>query len=138
MVKDKYHDHVRMALETDGWTITHDPYKIPMGGRNAYIDLGAERLLIGAERGSEKIAVEVKTFGGLSDLHDFQQATGQFMLYLFSLQEEEPERILFLAVPSAFYNRFFQDFFFQRFAQTFHIHLIVFDEQKRQIITWIK
>ena len=25
---DIYHDTVRHALESDGWTITHDPYKI--------------------------------------------------------------------------------------------------------------
>ena len=26
MAKDLYHDAVKAALETDGWTITHDPY----------------------------------------------------------------------------------------------------------------
>ncbi|MGH9840625.1 MAG: element excision factor XisH family protein [Blastocatellia bacterium] len=24
--KDLYHDHVRKALENDGWTVTDDPY----------------------------------------------------------------------------------------------------------------
>jgi hypothetical protein len=60
MAKDKYHNHVRIALENDGWTITHDPYKIMIGRRRGYIDLGAE--LIGAERETEKIAVEIKSF----------------------------------------------------------------------------
>lgn len=55
MAKDKYHDHVRTALENDGWIITHDPYKIMIGRRRGYIDLGAE--LIGAEKDAEKIAV---------------------------------------------------------------------------------
>ena len=48
MAKDKYHAHVRSALENDGWTITHDPYKVMIGRRRGYIDLGAE--LIAAEK----------------------------------------------------------------------------------------
>lgn len=66
MAKDRFHDHVRTALENDGWMITHDPYKILIGRRKGYIDLGAE--LIGAEKELEKIAVEIKSFLGLSDL----------------------------------------------------------------------
>lgn len=78
MAKDKYHDLVRLALENDGWTITNDPLRIPIGRRKAYIDLGAERLIIGASKGTEKIAVEIKTFAGASDIQDFDQAIGQF------------------------------------------------------------
>lgn len=56
MAKDKFHAHVRAALEKDGWVITHDPYKLMIGRRKDYVDLGAE--LIGAEREAEKIAVK--------------------------------------------------------------------------------
>ena len=31
MAKDKYHDLVKTSLENDGWTITHDPFKIKIG-----------------------------------------------------------------------------------------------------------
>lgn len=61
MAKDKYHDAVKNALVKDGWTITHDPYRISFGIERVYVDLGAERMLA-AERGKEKIAVEIKTF----------------------------------------------------------------------------
>ena len=54
--KDLYHDTVRIALEKEGWIITHDPYFVRLGKRRGFIDLGAE--MIGAERGIEKIAVE--------------------------------------------------------------------------------
>ena len=64
MTKDKYHDQVRTALEKDGWMITHDPYFIRIGRRRGFIDLGAARVIIGAERDNHKIAVEIKTFGG--------------------------------------------------------------------------
>jgi XisH protein len=60
--KDRYHDTVKNALIKDGWTITHDPLRIRLArGKNLFVDLGAERLLA-AERGTEKIAVEVKSF----------------------------------------------------------------------------
>jgi hypothetical protein len=106
MAKDKYHEQVRLALEKDGWTITDDPYQLLMGTRRTYVDLGAERLLIGAERGKEKIAVEIKTFMGGSDLQDFDQAVGQFLRYRSALQKEEPDRKLYLAMPFVFYERF--------------------------------
>ena len=43
-------------MEKEGWAITHDPYFIRLGKRKGFIDLGAE--IIGAERGTERIAVE--------------------------------------------------------------------------------
>jgi XisH protein len=42
---------------------------------NAAIDLGAEKL-IAAERGSEKIAVEIKSFSGASFINDLENAWG--------------------------------------------------------------
>ena len=56
------HTAVIQALQADGWTITHDPLLIPYGDRRLFIDLGAERVSIGAERGSERIAVEISSF----------------------------------------------------------------------------
>ena len=59
--RDKYHDEVKNALLKDGWTVTHDPYIIDYEDVTVYADLGAERL-IAAERGSQKIVVEIKSF----------------------------------------------------------------------------
>jgi len=58
--KDIYHDVVCDALDNDGWTITHDPLEFRIGVL-LRIDLGAEKI-IRAEKGSTKIAVEVKSF----------------------------------------------------------------------------
>ena len=63
--KDIFHDAVKHALEKDGWIITHDSLFISFGGVNMYVDLGAE-MIIAANRGNEKIAVEVKSFVGPS------------------------------------------------------------------------
>lgn len=59
--KDRFHQVVKTALTKDGWNVTHDPLQIKVGGVDMEIDLGAERLLA-AERGNEKVAVEVKSF----------------------------------------------------------------------------
>ena len=61
MAKDLIHDVVKKALIADGWTITHDPYYLKANPHTLKIDLGAERL-IAAEKGTEKIAVEIKSF----------------------------------------------------------------------------
>ena len=63
------------------------------------VDLGAERLLA-AEKGEEKIAVEIKSFRGASDIHDLEVAVGQYVLYRSLLTRFEPDRRLFLeAIP---------------------------------------
>ncbi|MBO0615034.1 element excision factor XisH family protein [Thiothrix fructosivorans] len=58
--RDKYHETVKQALMREGWAITHDPYMFKTDPKLA-TDLGAERLLA-AERGYERIAVEIKSF----------------------------------------------------------------------------
>ncbi len=73
--RDLYHNAVVNALVKDGWSITHDPYTLSIGFRDVYIDLGAERV-IAAERGRDKIAVEIKTFQGASDIRDLEIAIG--------------------------------------------------------------
>ena len=73
--KDLYHDTVKTALIKDGWTITDDPLSIEVGGRDLFVDFGAEKLLI-AQRRNQKIAVEVKSFISPSPISDFEQALG--------------------------------------------------------------
>lgn len=75
--RDVYHDVVVQALIADGWIITDDPLYLAYGGRNLYVDLGAERDTIAAEKDSQKIAVEIKSFLSLSPIRDLQEAVGQ-------------------------------------------------------------
>lgn len=138
MAKDKFHDLVRQALENEGWIITDDPYQVPMGGRKAYIDLGAERWLIGAQRDNVKIAVEIKTFSGVSDLQDLDQATGQFLRYRLALDKQEPDRKLYLAIPAIFFDRFFQETFFLELLEVTDISVLIYDEFNPIIKKWIR
>jgi hypothetical protein len=55
--RDLYHDAVVQALIKDDWEITHDPLLLSYGGKDLYVDLGAERVTIAAQRGKQKIAV---------------------------------------------------------------------------------
>ncbi len=65
MARDHYHQLVKQALTADGWTITDDPLYLDLASTTLEVDLGAERL-IAAEKGKEKIAVEIKSFLGNS------------------------------------------------------------------------
>ena len=77
---DHYHSQVRSALVKDGWVITDDPLTLEFDERKLYIDFGAERLLA-AERGAEKIAVEIKASRGPSPVADLEKTIGQYGLY---------------------------------------------------------
>lgn len=132
---DKFHAEVRKALEKDGWVITHDPYALSFGNKRLYVDLGAETLL-SAEKGTQKIAVEIKTFTGASDVHDLQQAVGQYVVYQQVLLETEPERQLFLAVPTYAADTIFSVELGQLLINRKLISLIVFDPAKEEIIQW--
>jgi hypothetical protein len=109
-----------------------------LGRRRGYIDLGAEKEVIAAEKQGEKIAVEIKSFVGHSDLDDFEDALGQFMLYWRALRQKEPDRVLFLAVPEGFYKRFFDDSFFVETAQEFNVKMVIYNEKIAVIKQWIK
>jgi hypothetical protein len=74
--RDIYHDAVKNALIKDGWTITDDPLHLRWGLKDLYVDLGAEKLFA-AEKEGRKIAVEVKSFIGASEIYDLENALGQ-------------------------------------------------------------
>lgn len=133
-MKDFYHETVKKALTDDGWVITHDPYFVQMGKLKGFIDLGAE--LLAAEKEAEKIAVEIKNFVGLSDLNEFKEALGQYLLYKLALSKKEPERTLFLAIPNTFYQDFFEDAFFKEILELYTLKIVTFDEINAKIVIW--
>lgn len=133
--RDIFHNAVKNALQKEQWVITHDPLSIDIGGVEMYIDLGAEKL-IAAEKEGKKIAVEIKSFLGGSAISDFHVALGQFMNYRLALMKEEPDRILYLAVPSDTYNSFFNLEFIQLVIQQYQLKLIIYDSVNEVIVKW--
>lgn len=136
MARDLFHDLVKAALETEGWSITDDPYEVRLDRSKFQIDLAAERM-IAAEKDRTKIAVEIKSFLSPSVVTDFYAALGQFLSYRLVLQEVEPQRILYLAVPWDSYNRFFQSKFAQLAVLEYQLKLIIYDSEKGGIVKWI-
>ncbi|MEB3214704.1 MAG: element excision factor XisH family protein [Nostocales cyanobacterium 94392] len=135
--KDIFHDTVKRALEKEGWFVTDEQFFIRSGGVEIYIDIGAEKL-IAAERSGEKIAIEVKSFLGYSTISEFHLAVGQFINYRSILEEEEPGRILYLAIPIDVYETFFQLPFTQKIITRNQISLIVYEQEEEVITKWLK
>ncbi len=136
MARDTFHNAVKNALEKQQWTITADPLRINFGDVEFEVDLAAERLLA-ADRGDEKIAVEIKSFLRSSAVTDFYAALGQFLSYRLALTETEPDRLLYLAVPVDAYQNFFQLAFSQAAVRQYQVKLIVYDASKSEIVQWI-
>lgn len=134
--KDFYHNTVRNALVKDQWTITHDPLTLKLGKKDFYVDLGANQLLA-AEKVDRKIAVEIKSFTGRSDIDDLEKALGQYVLYQDILAELEPERVLYLAVPSNVSEDLFEEPIGKLLLKNRRLKLISFDPKQEVIKQWI-
>ena len=135
--KDSFHNSVRNALEKDGWTVTHDPLTIRLEDVKFYVDLAAEKII---ETGGEtrKVAIEVKVFGGLSFLNEFEKAVGQYLIYRQFLGELFPERILFLAVSNDVFEESFALPTIKAVVAKQEIKLLVFNPELEEITKWIE
>ncbi len=135
--RDLLHQTARAALEREGWVVTHDPLPLRFGARRLFVDLGAEAP-IAAEKGGRKIAVEVKSFLGDSEMRDLEQALGQYALYRFLLDRDDPERALFLAVSGEVFVRLFDDADGRDLVAAQGVRLLVFDATKGVVTQWIE
>ena len=135
--RDDLHYPVRRALEKDGWTITGDPLELKLMGEKLRADLGAEQSLAAQKEGS-KIAVEIKDFSGDSPISDLERAMGQLQLYQWALDENQPERELFLVVSKQVYNKLFRRPLFRMVVERNRINLVIFDSSQEVILQWIK
>lgn len=134
--RDLYHDTVKNALIKDGWTITHDPFRIQYKGDTLYADLGAEKP-IAAQRGNLKIVIEVKVFNAPSPFTELERALGQYILYRTLMATAYPEYELFLAVPEDAYADFFQRAAVRDTIASQHVHLVIFNPDQEAITQWI-
>lgn len=133
--KDIFHQSVCIAIKKDGWNITHDPLYLKANDVEFYIELGAERL-IAAEKAGKKIAIEIKSFLGASEVNDFHIALGQVLNYRLALKQEEPDRIIYLAIAQDTYEDFFSRQFIQDAVAEYHIKLLIFDPVKQELVLW--
>src|ERR1051325_5819576 len=127
--KDVFHDTVKSALVKDGWIITHDPYPIEYNRETLYVDLGAEAP-IAAERNGRKIAVEIKSFLGKSGITDLYHALGQYVIYRILIERGEPDRTLFLAMPTEAYATVLDVAEGQELIQNENLHLLLYNSER--------
>ncbi|WP_287356844.1 element excision factor XisH family protein, partial [Moorena sp. SIO3B2] len=107
------------------------------GMADIYIDLAAEEA-IAAEKEGCKIAVEVKSFAGGSTISQFHTALGQFLNYRIALEiSDEPERILYLAIPKDTYQMFIRFEPAKTVIERYEVRLIVYDANHEVIDQWI-
>ncbi len=133
--KDIYHQAVKNALIKEGWTISHDPYTISFGQKNVFVDLGAERV-IAAEKENEKIAIEIKSFRNASDIHDLENAIGQYVFYRSLIKRLEPTRQLFLAVPKSVFLSTLEEPIVRPVLEDLNIALMAFEPEEEVIVKW--
>lgn len=133
---DIYHNCVKQALIKDGWKITDDPLSLKVGKKDLFIDLAAEKLLI-AKKQEQKIAVEVKSFIGTSEVEDLKNALGQYILYEKVLKRQLSELILYLAIRESVFKRLFTEEIGQILLEDHTLKLIIFDTEKEVITQWI-
>jgi hypothetical protein len=124
-------------LEKDGWKITNDPLTIRLEDVKFYVDLAAEKT-IETNGETRKIAIEIKVFGSLSFLNEFEKAVGQYLIYKQFLDDLFPERILFLAVANDVFEESFSLPSIKAVVARQKIKLLVFNPELEEIIKWIE
>jgi len=135
--RDKIHEAVRNALINDGWTITADPFEISYKKVTLRADLAADRV-IAAERGTESIVVEIKSFLSPSPIHELQIALGQFELYSTYLQLTAPERKLYLAVSADIWSRFFLREEVQIVVEKYQLPFLIVNIETEEVVQWTR
>ena len=135
MAKDIIHEPVKAAIEKAGWRITNDQYTVQFAEFTMYADLAAERV-IAAQRGNDKIAVEIKSFVKRSLVQDIRDALGQYMMYRAYLTKIEPDRKLYMATSARAYRDVFSLKAVQFLVQQFAIAMIVVDIEKQEVTLW--
>ena len=134
---DQCEPQVIRALEKAGWVVTHHPTAIRIDERKGNYVFADLRL---RDSQSDKviIVVEVKCFAETQPLlSEFYVAVGQYILYRNALAMNDLDLPLYLAIPLAPFNTFFQHPLIQSVLQDARIKLIVVDLELEEVVTWL-
>lgn len=139
--QDSVHQAVLNALVKEGWQITDDPLTIEYGDRHVLIDVGAEigedeGGLVSFERDDVQIAVEIKGFAGPSPLATLEQAVGQYVVYNLLLEEVDPLRVLYLAVPDNVVDGFLSEPIGRLVRERVPLRVVVIDCENEEVVIW--
>ena len=106
-----------------------------MGRRKVASDLGAEKLFT-AEKGLIQILVEVKSFITTSNINELHHSVGQYDFYTLLLENQDPNRIPYLAMPKDAYEDLIREPVIQTYLARHNVKLIIFDTQNPIIYAW--
>ena len=134
--KDRIHEAVKNALVKDGWTITHDPYRIEYEDADVYADLRVEKGADGKPR-RRVLVIEVKEFVGPSPMDRLEEALGQYLVYRTFLRQTAPDEQLYLAVDKPSYDALFSRKSFQRIVTDYALALLIVDVLQEEVAEWI-
>jgi hypothetical protein len=84
-----------------------------------------------------RIAVEIKSFVGDSEVDDLEKAMGQYVLYLAVLAVQDPGRPLFLAVPHLVLRNVFDEPLGHLLVEDQSVRIVGFDPLNEVITRWI-
>ncbi len=121
----------------DGWIITDDPYYIISPGLNYPVDLGAEKI-IGAMKDNKKIAVEVKNFLAESLSNEFHMALGQYLDYETGIEDQEPDREIYLAMPDVIWEKIQKFPLLIKNLNKYTVDMLIYNIETKTVVEWIK
>lgn len=127
---------VKAALINDGWMITHDPMRLRWDDTVLYVDFAAERPTTppGTDR---RIAVIAQDVTAHDDMENLQVALGRYILAHDVLEQEEPARVLYLAVPEEVWHGLVATQMSRLLIESEQIRLLIFSPQDAAIREWV-
>jgi XisH protein len=137
MARDKIHEAVKNALIKDGWNVTDDPLILLPDDDKVEVDLGAEKIII-AEKGLEKIAVEIKAFNQPSIIYEFHRAIGQYFNYQTALIDSDSDRELFIAIPDVILQKLLSSRLISKSIERMNMKFVVVNLLTETIVEWRK
>jgi|SRR5579859_3956307 len=131
--KDRYHDVVKRALIKAGWNIDDEQFALTVEQRNLWIDLKVSKT-----EANLVVLVEVKElFDVDSAVEALANALGKIELYRLALQNNKLNYPLYLAVTKQAYEGILNEKLGQLAIDHARILLLVFDQEREEIVKWI-
>ena len=136
---DVFHAAVKEGLIKEGWTITDDPLIIEFGGQRPVHRPGCGEGSSPPRRGSERIAVEVKSFLGPSLVTRFSHGPGAILELPACLgRQGSRSRPLPGGAGTDLFRVLYAPARHKTRSSVMRVHLIVYDPESEALVQWIK
>jgi hypothetical protein len=69
-------------------------------------------------------------------VRSLEEAVGQYQIYRAVLEEREPDRLLYMAVPDRVSGELLAEQFGQFVVERLRLRIMVFDEHQQRVLRW--